>query len=153
MSGERPPDREERLRRLIAELRLMQGSAEILQRRLDLLRSAAAELRVAESALRTLRGVEEGTPILIPLGGGTYIDAKLGALEQVIVGIGSDVSVEMEPEKALEDLSNRLEEMERVAKAVEQQLEQLLLQMEIREEGISRLAAELRGEGRGVREA
>ncbi|KYH39073.1 MAG: prefoldin subunit alpha [Candidatus Bathyarchaeota archaeon B23] len=149
---ERPPEGEQRLRRLVAELRLMRDSAEALQRRLELLRTAAAELRVAESALKALKEVEEGTPILIPLGGGTYIDARLGALRRVIVGVGADVSVEMEPDRALEDLSGRLEEVERAAKAVEQQLEQLLMQMEIHQEGISRLAAELRGEA-GVREA
>ncbi|RLI07615.1 prefoldin subunit alpha [Candidatus Bathyarchaeota archaeon] len=151
MSGEKTSEKEETLRRLIAELRLMQSSAEVLQRRLELLRSMEAELRIAESALKALRDVEEGTPILIPIGGGTYIDAKIGALKRVIVGVGADVSVEMEPEKALEDLSNRLEEVERASRAVEQQLEQLLTQMEIHQEGISRLAAELRGRA-GVRE-
>lgn len=150
MSGEETPEREEKLRRLVAELRLMQGSAEVLQRRLELLRSMATELRVAESTLKALRVIEEGTPILIPLGGGTYIDAKLRALNRVIVGIGADVSVEMEPSQALEDLSNRLEEVERAARAVEQQLEQLLMQIEIREEGFRQLAAELRGEGKDV---
>ncbi len=150
MSGERA-EKEETLRRLIAELRLMQSSAEVLQRRLELLKSMEAELRMAESALKALREVEEGTPILIPIGGGTYIDARIGALNRVIVGVGADVSVEMEPEKALEDLSNRLEEVERASRAVEQQLEQLLMQMEIHQEGISRLAAELRGRT-GVRE-
>ncbi len=150
MSGERA-EKEETLRRLIAELRLMQSSAEVLQRRLELLKSMEAELRMAESALKALRDVEEGTPILIPIGGGTYIDARIEALERVIVGVGADVSVEMEPEKALEDLSNRLEEVEKASRAMEQQLEQLLMQMEIHQEGISRLAAELRGRT-GVRE-
>jgi len=144
-------EKEETLRRLIAELRLMQSSAETLQQRLELLKTMEAELRIAESALKTLKEMREGTPILIPIGGGTYIDARLGEVSRVIVGIGADVSVEMKPEKALEDITDRLEEVERTSKAVEQQLRQLLMQIEIHQEGISRLAAELRG-GAGVRE-
>jgi len=144
-------EKEETLRRLIAELRLMQSSAETLQQRLELLKTMEAELRIAESALKTLKEMREGTPILIPIGGGAYIDARLGEVNRVIMGVGADVSVEMEPEKALEDITDRLEEVERTSKAVEQQLRQLLMQIEIHQEGISRLAAELRG-GAGVRE-
>ena len=149
MSGR--AEKEETLRRLIAELRLMQSSAETLQQRLELLKTMEAELRIAESALKTLKGMREGTPILIPIGGGAYIDARLGEVNRVIMGVGADVSVEMEPEKALENITDRLEEVERTSKAVEQQLRQLLTQIEIHQEGISRLAAELRG-GAGVRE-
>ena len=149
MSGR--AEKEETLRRLIAELRLMQSSAETLQQRLELLKTMEAELRIAESALKTLKEMREGTPILIPIGGGAYIDARLGEVNRVIMGVGADVSVEMEPEKALEDITDRLEEVERTSKAVEQQLRQLLMQIEIHQEGISRLAAELRG-GAGVRE-
>ena len=143
-------EKEEQLRRLAVELRLMQGSAEILQQRLELLRTAMADLRVAESSLKALKDIEDGTPILVPMGGGTFVDANLGDLSRVIVGIGAGVSLEMDLEGALEDVSNRLSEVEKAGLSVQQQLEQILGQMQIHQDGINRLSAELRGEAAGV---
>ena len=143
-------EKEEQLRRLIVELRLMQGSAEILQQRLDLLRTAIRDLRVAESSLRAMKEMEEGTPILVPTGGGTFVNARLENLSRVIVGVGADVSVEIDLDGALEDVSARLAEMEKAGQSVQQQLEQILVQMQVHQDGISRLSAELRGEITGV---
>ena len=143
-------EKDEQLRRLVVELRLMQGSAEILQQRLELLRTAMADLRVAESSLKALKDIEDGTPILVPMGGGTFVDANLGDLSRVIVGIGAGVSLEMDLEGALEDVSNRLAEVEKAGQSVQQQLEQILGQMQVHQDGISRLSAELRGETTGV---
>jgi len=143
-------EKEEQLRRLAVELRLMQGSAEILQQRLELLRTAMADLRVAESSLKALKDIEDGTPILVPMGGGTFVDANLRDLSRVIVGIGAGVSLEMDLEGALDDISNRLAEVEKAGQSVQQQLEQILGQMQIHQEGISRLSAELRGETTSV---
>jgi len=128
----------------------MQGSAEVLQQRLDLLSTAQTDLRVADSSLKALKDIEDGTNILVPMGGGAFIDAKLGDLSKVIVGIGAGASLEMDQEAALEDVSNRLSEVEKAAQSVQQQLEQILGQMQIHQDGINRLSAELRGEAAGV---
>ena len=143
-------NKEDQLRRLVVELRLMQGSAEVLQQRLDLLRTAQTDLRVADSSLKALKDIEDGTNILVPMGGGAFIDASLGDLSKVIVGIGAGASLEMDQEAALEDVSNRLSEVEKAAQSVQQQLEQILGQMQIHQDGINRLSAELRGEAAGV---
>ena len=143
-------NKEDQLRRLVVELRLMQGSAEVLQQRLDLLSTAQTDLRVADSSLKALKDIEDGTNILVPMGGGAFIDAKLGDLSKVIVGIGAGASLEMDQEAALEDVSNRLSEVEKAAQSVQQQLEQILIQMQVHQDGISRLSAELRGETTGV---
>lgn len=142
--------REEQLRRLIYELQLMQGSAEILQQRMELLRTAMTDLRVAESSLRALKEMEEGAPILIPAGGGTFVDARLGDVSKVIVGVGADVSVEMDLDGALDDVSSRLSEVDKASQAAQQQLEQILGQIQVHQDVIGRMSAELRGEAAGV---
>ena len=143
-------EKEEQLRRLIVELRLMQGSAETLQQRLDLLRTAIRDLYVAESSLKAMKEMEEGAPILVPTGGGTFVNARIENLSRVIVGVGADVSIEMDLDGALEDVSARLAELEKAGRSVQQQLEQILVQMQVHQDGISRLSAELRGETTGV---
>jgi len=142
--------KEEQLRRLIYELQLMQGSAEVLQQRLEQLRTAMADLRVAESSLKGLKELEAGTPILVPMGGGSFVNAGLGDLSKVIVGVGADVSIEMDLDGAIEDVASRIAEVEGAGQSVQQQLGQILGQIQIHQDAISRLSAELRGEAAGV---
>jgi len=144
------PDKERQLRRLIVELQMMQGSADLLQQRLELLQTATTDLRVADSSLKALMAVKAGNPILVPVGGNTFVNAQIGELNKVIVGIGADVSIEMDIDKAVEDISARLAEVEKAGDSVQQQLGQILSQMQIHQDGINRLGADLRGEAAGV---
>ncbi|MCD6264327.1 prefoldin subunit alpha [Candidatus Bathyarchaeota archaeon] len=142
-----PRSKEDQLRRLLVELQILQNTAEVLQSRLNVLESAMAELRVAGTTLRELGKEEEGAPLLIPVGGGSFIKARLGDISKVIVGIGADVSVEMELEKALEDIGARLSEMEKASRSIQQQLSQIVAQIRDHQESVNRLSQELRGEG------
>ena len=144
------PSQEEQYRKLYVELQMMQGSAETLQQRLQMLQSATADLRVAEESLKGLRDAEEGAPILVPTGGGTFVNANLGDLSRVIVGIGADVSIDMDLEEAEKNVSGRLEEVEKASRSVQQQLEQILAQMQIHQDGLNRISESLRGEAPGV---
>ena len=144
------PNREEQMRKLAMELQMMQGSAETLQQRLQILQSAISDLRVAAASLEALKESEEGAPILVPTGGGAFVNANLGDLSKVIVGIGADVSIEMDLEEAEKNVSGRLEEVEKANLSVGQQLEQILAQMQIHQDSLNRLGASLRGEAPGV---
>lgn len=143
-------NREDQTRRLIYELQLMQGTADTLQQRLAILRNALADLRLAEESLKTLSETEEGSPILIPMGGGTLVNAQLGDTSKVIFNIGAEVSIDMPLEDAQKNVAGRLEDVEKTSTSVEQQLQQLLAQMEVHRDGINRLSAQIRGEAQGV---
>lgn len=143
-------NREDQTRRLIYELQLMQGTADTLQQRLAILQNALADLRVAEESLKALSETEEGSPILIPMGGGTLVNAQLGDTSKVIINIGADVSIDMPLEDAQKNVADRLENVEKTNTSVEQQLQQLLAQMEVHRDGINRLSAQIRGEAQGV---
>ena len=144
------PSQEDQFRRLAYELQLMQGTAETLQQRLTLLQSAVTDLTVARESLAGLQEVEEGVPILVPTGGGTFVNAKLGDLEKIIVNIGADVSIDMGLEEAREDIADRLDELLKTSQSVQQQLEEILTQMQIRRDALNRLSAGLGGEAPGV---
>ncbi len=143
-------NREDQTRRLIYELQLMQGTADTLQQRLAILQNALADLRVAEESLKGLSETEEGSPILIPMGGGTLINAQLGDTSKVIINIGAEVSIDMPLEDAQKNVADRLEDVEKTSTSVGQQLQQLLAQMEVHRDGINRLSAQIRGEAQGV---
>ncbi len=138
--------REELMRRLVVELQLMQGSVDTLQQRLQMLQSAIADLTVARSSIDALKEAEEGAPVLMPMGGGALVKARLGNLSRVIVDIGADVSIEMSLEEADQDFSRRLEDMEKASLSVQQQLEQIVAQMQIHQDNLNRLSTSLKGE-------
>ena len=145
------PGKEDQLRRILYELQLMENTAQILQQRLQILTNAQIELRVSQQSLTEMKDLQPDTPILVPVGGAAFIHAKTAPLDKVIVGVGADVSVEMEYPKALEDVNKRLEEVEKTLVAVEGQLSQVLAQMQSHQEAGNRLSAVLQGEGARVR--
>ena len=118
-------EKEKQLRRFVTEMRMMEGSVDVLNQRLHLLTASISELRLAQGSLRDLKGIESGNPLLVPVGGGVFMDAQLGDISKVVVGIGADVSMEMDSEKAVEDIGERLQEMEQAQGAVQQQLGQM----------------------------
>ncbi len=143
-------EKEKQLRRFVTEMRMMEGSVDVLNQRLHLLTASISELRLAQGSLRDLKGIESGNPLLVPVGGGVFMDAQLGDISKVVVGIGADVSVEMDSEKAVEDIGERLQEMEQAQGAVQQQLGQILAQLESHQGMAERLSMEIQNAFQGA---
>jgi prefoldin alpha subunit len=138
-------DQQDQLRRLLSELQMMRGTAETLQERLQLLQGAAADLSIALASVTGLKDAEEGEPILVPTGAGTFANANLGDLSTIIVDIGAEVSVEMTLEKAEENMRGRLDELQNISASVQQQLQQVVSQMQVHQDVINRLGARIQG--------
>ncbi|MCK4582597.1 prefoldin subunit alpha [Candidatus Bathyarchaeota archaeon] len=143
-------EKEKQLRRFVTEMRMMEGSVDVLNQRLQLLTASISELRLAQGSLRDLKGIESGNPLLVPVGGGVFMDAQLGDISKVVVGIGADISMEMDSEKAVEDIGERLQEMEQAQGAVQQQLGQILAQLESHQGMAERLSMEIQNAFQGA---
>ena len=142
--------REEELRRLVAELQLLEGVAESLQSRINMANAAITELRLAKS---TLEGLEKGGPgsqLLVPIGGGSYIMAKLQSLEKVIVGIGAGVSVERSLEDAKKGLDERVEAIRKARDSLQKRLDEVLERIRASRDRARELSSKLRGEAGGA---
>jgi prefoldin alpha subunit len=143
-------EQEKQLRRLVSEIRMMENTVQILEQRLQLLEASIAELHLAQGSLGDLKDVEPDSNLLVPVGGGVFMNARLGDLGKVIVGIGADVSVEMEYGKALEDVGGRLQEMEKAQESVQEQLGQVLGQLETHNRMAERLSVEIQNAIQGA---
>ena len=143
-------EKEKQLRRLVTEMRMMEGSVDALNQRLQLLTASISELRLAQGSLRDLKDIESGNPLLVPVGGGVFMDAQLGDISKVVVGIGADVSVEMDYDEAVEEIGERLQEMEQAQGAVQQQLGQILAQLESHQGMAERLSMEIQNAFQGA---
>ena len=138
-------DKEQQLRRLITEIRMMEGTVETLNQRLSILTSATAELRLAQHSLNDLKEIDKKNPLLVPIGGGTFVNADLGDISKIVIGIGADTSIEMDYAEAAQNISERLTEMERAQTSVQQQILQVIAQLESHQAVVQKLSAEFQG--------
>jgi len=139
---------EDEMRRLAVELRILEGTAEALQSRINLVNAAFAELNMAK---RTLEGVEKenpDAPVFVPIGGGSYIKAKITDVDKVVYGVGAGVAIEKSLEEAKRGVDERISELERTRKSLEQQLSQVISRIQENQDRLQELTAELRREER-----
>lgn len=149
MSG----DDEERLRRLVIELRLLESSAGTLQSRLRVVEAAITELQVASSTLDGLKKREKNTPLLVPAGGGSYVKAELGDVDKVVFGVGAGVALEKSFEEAQVSMNGQIKELEKVHGSILQQLSQVAARIEGTRSQIDGLSKRISEGSSGVREA
>jgi prefoldin alpha subunit len=117
---------EETLRRLMTELRLLEATVEALQNRINLVNAAIAELSYASATIDGLELETKGTPLLVPIGGGSFVKAEVSTNETIVVGMGAGVSVEKPRGEAKNTIEKRISELEKSRNTLEQQLNQVL---------------------------
>ncbi len=144
---------EETFRQLVVELRMLEGTAEAIQSRANLVNAALAELRVAKMTLEGLEKEKRDAPLFVPIGGGSYIKAKLESAENMIVGIGADVAVERTIGEAKENLGNRIADLEKTRTSLRQQFDQVIKKIQDDRTILEEVTAKLREKehSRGVR--
>ena len=92
--------------------------------------------------------------MVVPVGGGTYVKAKLDNTEKVVVGIGADVAVERTVKETKVEFEARIAELEKSREFLGQQLEQVYGRIQQNQAKMEEISAKLRqGEQSGVRQA
>jgi len=146
---------EETLRRLAVELRILEGTAGAIQSRINIVNAALTELRVANTTLDGLEKEKEDASIFVPIGGGSYIKAKLESVDKVIVGVGAGVAIERTIGEAKKNVENRIADLEKTRTTLQQQLTQVVGKIEDGRYKFQELSAKLSEEerSRDVRKA
>ncbi|HUH78837.1 MAG TPA: prefoldin subunit alpha [Methanoregula sp.] len=102
--------------------------SEIFVQQLELLENGRMEALAAIEALEGMLDSEDGT-VLLQIGGGASVRAKLVEPEKVLISIGAEVVVERTNKEAVEYLRERVIEMEASQKKVTETLDKLRVQM------------------------
>ncbi|MEM2147273.1 MAG: prefoldin subunit alpha [Candidatus Bathyarchaeia archaeon] len=137
---------EDELRRLNIEMRILEQTAETIQSRINMVNAVITDLNYANMTLEGLEKQKENAELLVPIGGNSYIKAKLDTPDKVTVGIGAGVSVEKTLQEAKEIIKKRLDDMEKSRVSLQQQFAQVVEKMNEDRERFEELAAELRKE-------
>ena len=116
--------------------------------------AAITELRVSSMTLEGLEKEKKGSQLFVPIGGGSYVKAKLVTAKKVVVSIGADVAVERTFKDAKEELETHIAELEKTREALGQQFNQVVERIQENRGKMEEVTAKLReGEQIGVREA
>jgi prefoldin alpha subunit len=102
--------------------------AEIFVSQLEMLENGRMEAHAAIEALEGMLASEDGI-VLLQVGGGASVRAKVLEPEKVMLAIGAEVVVERPNKDAIEFLKERIMEMEASQKRVAETLERLRSQM------------------------
>jgi prefoldin alpha subunit len=135
---------EEELRKLIVEIRLLEQTAEALQSRMNMVNAAVTDLSYARMTLEGLEKETEKSELLVPIGGTSYVRARLDNPDKIIVGMGAGVSVEKTREEAREIIKKRLEDLEKTRTSVQQQFTQVAERINQDRERAEALAATMK---------
>ncbi|HUU76639.1 MAG TPA: prefoldin subunit alpha [Methanoregulaceae archaeon] len=102
--------------------------AEVFSQQLGILEEGRMETL---GAIEALKGMEEtgDSTVLLQLGGGASVRARVSNPEKVLVNIGAEVVVERSNQEAVEFLKDRITEMEASAKKVIETLDRVRTQM------------------------
>jgi prefoldin alpha subunit len=116
---------EEELRKLSVELRFLEQTAETLQQRISMVNAAMTDLTYADMTLEDLEKEKENAELLVPIGGSSYIKAKLANPDKVVVGLGAGVSVEKTLQEAKAIVKERLDDLQKTMVSAQQQFAQV----------------------------
>lgn len=112
------------------QLRIYEGSARALQARLDILNAAMSEFALASSTLEGIKTQRPNADTLIPVGGGSFVRAKLDDVSKIVMGVGAGVAIEKPIEDSISEIKDRIGAMERARTTLQEQLTQTVIKIE-----------------------
>ncbi len=111
---------DDELRQMLALMETYKNRVEALSRQVNVLRSTLDEVNMANESVKALMEANEGDEILIPIGASSFMNVKVSSNKNIIVGVGSNISVEKTPEEASSYMSaNAAELTEALKKTVD----------------------------------
>ena len=135
---------EEELRKLSVEMRFLEQTAETLQQRISMMNAAMTDLTYASMTLEGIEKENEDAELLVPIGGSSYVKAKLANPDKVVVGLGSGVSVEKTLQEAKAIVKERLDELQKTMVSAQQQFAQVAGRINADRDRLESLLAKVR---------
>jgi len=119
----------EDIQKMSTQFQQLQYQADALSQQLNMVSASLAESEKAINTITGFEGVEDGHEILIPIGSGTNIMAKLLKPDTVIMEIGAGISMEKDLDNAKKSLEIQKEELTKFHQTTQNNLEQIATKM------------------------
>ncbi len=102
---------EEEIRQALATLDLYRAQAETLAEQQQIVQMSLEEYARARETLSKWKDADPGAEILVPIGGNSFVYAKVGTSDKALVGIGTGLTVERSTGEAIKTIDTRITEL------------------------------------------
>ncbi|OPY27728.1 MAG: Prefoldin subunit alpha [Methanomassiliicoccales archaeon PtaU1.Bin030] len=102
---------EQELRQAMSTLELFRAQLESIAENQQLIQISLEELGRARETLNQFQKAKEGDELLVPIGGNSFVFAKVATNAKAIVGIGTGISVEKSMDEAIRTMDDRSKEL------------------------------------------
>ena len=143
------PGGEEEIRRLLAAYQQYQAQAEAIVRQISMTQLTAEGLDRALGAVEAMEKAEEGQDMLVPIGSGSFVHAKLASREKVVLNIGAGVSIEKTVADAKETLKVRKAEVAEGSKKLNEVLSKIDQEMQKIQAILGQYESQMQNQGPG----
>jgi prefoldin alpha subunit len=97
------------LQELSDQLEAIEAQIESLETQITALRTQKGEV---DEAIDAIEGLETGSTVQVPVGGGAYVRATIEDIDEVIVGLGADYAIERDQGDAVDLLKNQKDRLD-----------------------------------------
>jgi prefoldin alpha subunit len=113
---------EQEIKQALSTLELYRAQAESLAEQQQLIQYSLDEHTRARETLSRWKDAAPGAEILVPVGGNSFVFAKVGSNRKALVGVGSGVTVERPLDEATTTIEGRINEMVEASKKIAENL-------------------------------
>ncbi len=115
---------EDEVREMLTILDRYKYQAEMMGQQLNMLTVTEQELGSAWNFLESFNDLEEGSEVMVPVGGGVMIAAKVSRGDKVLASVGDSIVTEMDPKDAAHRIGERRDEVREMMQQVKASIEQ-----------------------------
>lgn len=109
---------ERELQQSIRTLELYRAQMESLDQQYEFMAHTIQEITKAKDTMTAYKDIEDGSEMLTPVGGSSYLFTKASGTDKAIVGIGAEIAVETKIDDAIARLEERVREVEEAMKSL-----------------------------------
>jgi len=102
-------DKEAEVSRYLALLEMYKEQIESLANQSQIIQAMIEEYNRTKITLDKISNVEDGTEVLLSVGGGTFVNANVKDTKKVVYNIGADILVEKTIEEAVKSIDERID--------------------------------------------
>ncbi|MEE9585696.1 MAG: prefoldin subunit alpha [Nitrososphaerales archaeon] len=137
-------EEERKVQSLLAEFRLLENRMNEANSQREILTRAFLDARAGVVTLKEL-DTSSTSEVLIPLGGGVFVNGKTPPVDKLLVAIGADVVVEKSIDEALKYLEERVKGMENAVVGLDAQRNDINNKIIEKRESINNIMAKQQG--------
>lgn len=137
-------EEERKVQSLLAEFRLLESRMNEANSQREILTRAFLDARAGVVTLKEL-DTSSTSEVLIPLGGGVFVNGTTPPVDKLLVAIGADVVVEKSIDEALKYLEERVKGMENAVVGLDAQRNDINNKIIEKREAINNIMAKQQG--------